>query len=749
MTITADATPVLENLLSHTEHSPEHELALLLSRLASVQGHAVPVHRFSMSSLSATGAPIAENNLLLRAMELWMSALPDGDALVLEGALEKADFPLLWLAFDGGEARLLRGKLSHGGYLCESSVGENTELSANAAMDGNFVLLRPQLLQGETMALEPKSARDWFFYAIKKRRWFFVEAVLATAMASMLALAASFYTMQVYDRVVPTQSYATLIVLTIGTFMALAVELLMKQLRSHMVDKACKAIDQELSGVFFGRVLAIRMDARPSTVGTFAAQIKHFEMVRNFMTSSTLFLMADAPFVLFFIAVIALIGGMIALVPLILLPISILAGLYAKMRLAQLTEDMMRDANQKNGLLVEAIDGIEAIKAVGGEWKMLDRWRHLTAESADKELLIRATTTMATNITQTVQQLSYILMIAAGVYAINAGSITMGALIACSIISNRALGPIAQIAGLIVQWQHAKVALNGLDSIMKLPCDRNAGERLVIPESCAGQLRLDEAAYSYSEANAALKPSNLNLRKGERVAILGSVGSGKSTMIKLLSGLYRPSAGRVFLDGIDMAHLAPEFMREHIGYLTQDVRLFSGTLRDNLIMGLPSPTDGQILLAASQTGLDRVIKQHPKGLELPIMEGGRGLSGGQRQLVGLTRMLLAKPSVLLLDEPTASMDGELEAYVMQNIFGNMAADATIVLATHKSGMLKLVNRIIVLDQGKIMLDGPRDEVLAKITSGKRAAPAAGAKSSPKTGPNPGSNPEPAPAGVVA
>lgn len=740
MTLTIAAPLAVDTILSHSEHTPDQALALLLSRLASVQGHSVPVHRFSMSSISATGAPIAESNLLLRAMELWMSALPEGAAEVLEGSPEKVDFPLLWLAFDGSSLKLLRGRLSNGGYLCESASGEQEELPANTAMDGNILLLRPQLLAGDAEMHETKTARDWFYYAIKKRKWFFIEAVLATAMASMLALAASFYTMQVYDRVVPTQSYPTLIVLTIGTFMALAVELLMKQLRSHMVDKACKAIDQELSGVFFGRVLAIRMDARPNSVGTFAAQVKHFEMVRNFMTSSTLFLFADAPFVLFFIAVIGMIGGMIALVPLILLPISIGAGLYAKMRLAKLTEDMMRDANLKNGLLIEAIDGIEAIKAVGGEWKMLDRWRHLTAESAEKELRIRATTTIATNITQTVQQISYILMIAAGVYSINAGLVTMGALIACSIISNRALGPIAQIAGLIVQWQHAKVALNGLDGIMKLPCDRNAGDRLVIPESCAGQLRLEEAAYSYNPANAALKPANLNLRKGERVAVLGSVGSGKSTLIKLLSGLYRPSAGRVFLDGIDMAHLAPEFMREHIGYLTQDVRLFNGTLRDNLVMGLPSPSDAQILLAASQTGLDRVIKQHPKGLELPIMEGGRGLSGGQRQLVGLTRMLLANPSVLLLDEPTASMDGELEAYVMNNIFGSMAADSTIVLATHKSGMLKLVDRIIVLDQGKIMLDGPRDEVLAKITGGKRAKPV-----DPKSKPSPTS----APTGVAA
>jgi ATP-binding cassette subfamily C protein LapB len=505
-----------------------------------------------------------------------------------------------------------------------------------------------------------------------------------------------------------------LIVLTIGTLMALSFELLLKQVRAGVIDGACKSIDQELSGVFFGKVLSIRMDARPKSIGTFASQVKQFEVVRNFMTSSTLFLLADTPFVFFFIGIIFMVGGVIGFVPLLLLPASIIIGFYSKWRLAGLAEKQMKDANQKNGLLIEAIDGIEAIKAVGGEWKLLDKWQRLTGEAAEIELKTRATAMAATNATQSVQQLSYVLMIAAGAYAINTGSITMGALIACSIISNRALGPIAQIAGLIVQWQHAKVALKGLDEMMALPCDRTPGERPVIPDTCNGQLVLEGVSFSYSEAKAALNPVNLKINPGERIAILGPVGSGKSTLIKILTGLYKPTEGRAFMDGIDMAHLAPEYMREHIGYLTQDVRLFSGTLRENLTLGLPSPTDGQILSVAAKTGLDRIVRSHPKGLELPIMEGGRGLSGGQRQVVGLTRLLLARPKVLLLDEPTASMDGDLEAFLMKNLFDTMGRDSVIVLATHKGGMLRHVDRVIIMDQGSVMMDGPRDEVMAKI-----------------------------------
>ncbi len=704
-----------------TSHEEDHDLAVLLTRAAALQGFAIPKHRFSMMSKTQGGGVVENMHRELRAIELWLSAIPSGEAYVLEGEPVREHMPALWVSFDGLEIKLLRGMLSSGGFGIENADGTSGELSASEALDGRVLILRPEVDVTLSVEDEPKSARDWFFYAIRKRKAPFVEAIFATAMVSMLALAASFYTMQVYDRVVPTQGYSTLTVLTVGTFIAISLELLMKHLRGKIVDSACKNIDQELSSVFFGRVLDIRMDARPKTIGTFAAQVKNFEMVRNFMTSSTLFLLADAPFVLFFMLVIAAVGGWLALVPIALLPISILAGLYAKWRMGKLAEQQLFDANKKNGLLVEAIDGIEAIKAVGGEWKMLDRWRHLTEESAEKELQIRSTTMMATNVTQSVQQLSYILMIAAGVYAINSGMITQGALMACSIISNRALGPIAQISGMIVQWQHAKVALKGLDDMMLLPCDRPRGERMVIPERCDGELKLEVAGFSYSEGSYALKPSSLIIRPGERVAILGPVGSGKTTMIKLLSGLYRASEGHVFLDGVDMAHLAPEFMREHIGYLTQDVRLFNGTLRDNLTMGLPSPGDAQILEAAKKSGLDRVIQGNAKGLELAIMEGGRGLSGGQRQLVGLTRLLIARPKLLLLDEPTASMDGDLEAFVMRNMVAGMAPDAVLVLATHKMSLLRLVDRIVIMDKGQIVMDGPRDEVVSKLSANHPAA----------------------------
>jgi ATP-binding cassette subfamily C protein LapB len=718
MSVTQDQINDANEVERISSHEEDLDLSKILARIALLKGLAIPVHRFSMLAVTSGGAVIQDMQRNLRAAELWESAVPNGNAYTLGSYPDKDSLPVLWISFDSRDIRLIRGKLANGGYSTELPDGSFANFDPADFLKGNFLALEIVSDQYTAKLIEPKSARDWFYHAIKKRYAPFAEAVFATAFMSVLALTASFYTMQVYDRVVPNQGFSTLTVLTVGALIAISLELLMKYLRSKIVDIACKEIDQELSGVFFGQVLDIRMDARPKSVGTFASQVKNFEIVRNFMTSSTLFIFADAPFVIFFIGIIALVGGWIAFVPLMLLPISIIIGFYSKWKIGRLAENQLSDANKKNGMLVEAIDGIEAIKAVGGEWKLLNSWRQITAENAQRELSIRSISTMATNATQSVQQISYVLMIGAGVYAISSGSITMGALIACSIISNRALGPLAQISGLIVQWQLAKSALQGLDQIMALPRDKQANTRMVIPEAFVGLVNMENAGFSYSKDKVALQSSSLLINPGEKVAVIGAVGSGKSTLIKLLSMLYKPSEGRVFLDGVDASQIAPEFLREHIGYLTQDVRLFNGTLRDNLTMGLPMPADAQILEAASLSGLSKVIQASPQGLEHPIFEGGRGLSGGQRQLVGLTRLLIARPKLLLLDEPTASMDGDLESHVMNSIFNNLAINATIVLATHKMSLLKLVDRIVIMGQGKIIVDGPRDEVLAQISGGK-------------------------------
>ena len=653
-----------------------------------------------------------------------MAHFPNGGVREFAWPPAPGDTPALWIGpadpHSGEQAlQVVQGALSSGVMCCIDLQGQGLEIPAAVARQGRLLVLKADgqaTNHGTAGAGEsrPRSAGDWFRHAIAKRRMLFIDGAVATLTINAVALASSFYSMQVYDRVVPTMGYATLWVMTVGVLLAIGLELGMRHLRARLIERACKAIDEELSTVFFSHALAIRMDQRPHTVGTFAAQIRQFELVRNFLTSSTMFVLADAPFALAFIAVMALIAGPVALVPLAMVPLSILAGLMFIKPLARRAKAHMAESNQKNGLLVEAIDGIESVKAASGEWRMLARWQALTQVLADDETAIKDLSSLATNLTQTLQQLGYVGLVAAGVYAIGAGTLTVGGLIACTLISGRALGPLAQIPGLVVQWQHARYALQGLDQIMRLPADSDPTERRIVPDHCQGRLRLQAVRHAWSPDTPALHVGSLVLRPGERVAVLGAIGSGKSTLLKLMSGLYRPAEGRAFLDDVDMSSLAPGFVREHIGYLPQDVRLFQGTLRDNLTLGLPSPTDGQILQAARLTGLDRVIAAHPRGLGLPISEGGRGLSGGQRQLAGLTRLVLARPRIMLLDEPTAAMDPQLEEFIAEGLFGRCPPDATLVVVTHKPALLRHFSRIVVIDQGRVVADGPRDEVLSRL-----------------------------------
>lgn len=403
-------------------------LAQALARLSTIQSYAIPKHRFY---LTADKSKVLEGDgfdLSHRAKEIWSTLFPTGLCEEVTPPFPLDQFPILWVSKNNTAIKIIKGQLADGSLSVEDSEGATSVLSLVLLGEGTFFNFKPSIDQKLITANKTTSARDWFIYAIKKRKRPFIEAIVASFVISILALGVSFFSMQVYDRVVPTQSYSTLYVLTIGVFLAVLFEFISKEVRSDILDRACKNIDTELSGVFFGRMLSIRMDARPNSVGTFAAQMKQFELVRNFMTSSTLFVFADIPFVFFFMAVIWMVGGSLVWVPIMLLPISVMIGVFAKWKLGSLAEDQLIESNQKNGLLVEAIDGIESIKAVGGEWKMLEYWKLLTTKSADKELKIRSVTSLATSLTQSVQQLSYILIIAFGAFLISTGKITMGGL---------------------------------------------------------------------------------------------------------------------------------------------------------------------------------------------------------------------------------------------------------------------------------------------------------------------------------
>jgi ATP-binding cassette subfamily C protein LapB len=688
----------------------QHPSNQLLAICASLQGQPAAAVRFHLEPDTTSGL-----DDIAKVQLRWRQVFSEGRAEKLIGPLQKEDLPVLWLSSDDQQACVVQS-LSVRGVNVLDDERHSHSVDLKQLERGTFIKLTvnsgtQQIAQDQE---HPVSAGDWFKFAIWKRRRVFLDGGLATLLISLMALATSLYTMQVYDRVIPLSGYSTLLVLSIGVLLTIGFELMLRHARLLMIERACKAIDQEISEVLLAKALSIRMDARPRSIGTFASQIRQFESVRNFLTSTTLLVLADIPVALLFWAVIASIAGSLVIAPLICVPVAVIAGVVFRHRLAKLTGQQQKEVNRKNGLLMEVVDGAESIKAAGAQWQFLGAWRKTLEQLSSKELKIKVLSNLSSHLTQSVQQLSYVLIVALGSIAVIRGDLTMGGLIACSIISSRAIQPLAQLPATLLQWESAKASLMTLDAMMALPDDRAPDQHLSTPQEFKGVMRLHELEFGYQPGVRVLSCPNLTFEAGERTAILGSVGSGKSTMIKILSGLYMPSKGKYFVDQMDAFQLSPEFLNAYIAYLPQDVRLFAGTLRSNLTLGLGLVADSEIMRIAQGCGLGSLIANHPKGLDLDIQEGGRGLSGGQRQLVGIARILLSKPKVALLDEPTASMDNNLEVQVLQFFFQNLPPTTGVILTTHKIQALRHVTRVMLMDQGRVALDGPRDEIMRKI-----------------------------------
>jgi len=558
-------------------------------------------------------------------------------------------------------------------------------------------------------------ASDVLWNVVGRRKWVFRDAFFATLIINTLALATALFTMQVYDRVIPHTGFETLLVLGAGVMLALLFDLILKQVRSHMMDREGTQIDIELSDWFFRRAQGVRMEARPPSLGTLAAQLKGLEYLRGVFGSSSIFVVVDVPFAFFFIGVIAYLAGPLAIVPLVLVPVALLVGILSQRRVSKAIAANQGHQNEKAGMLVEAIDGVENIKATGNDAAIAGAWQELLDKAGADDDRIKAASALSSNVTATLQQISYVLLIAFGAVLAVRGELSMGALIACAIISQRALSPIARFPSVLVQWEHARAALRNLDQLLSLPNEQDEHDRNLAPEVLDNSLKLDRVRFAYGDNDhLAIDIPKLEIAPGERVAIVGAIGSGKSTLLKVASGLFRPREGHVYLGGLDVAHIRTDCLRQRIAYLPQDLRLTHGTLRQNLLRGISDPGDEAILEAARKTGLIDLINGHPLGLALPITEGGRGISGGQRQLIGITRLLLVDPGVLLLDEPSAAMDATTEARVIQLLKSMGEQGRTIVVSTHKGTLLPLVDRVVVFANGRIVTDGPRQQVMAEL-----------------------------------
>jgi ATP-binding cassette subfamily C protein LapB len=560
--------------------------------------------------------------------------------------------------------------------------------------------------------------------ALWRRKGVFVSAIVATATVNLLALATSLYSMQVYDRVIPRSGFDTLWVLTVGVVIALLLDFALRTARALLVEREAARIDAEVSQVFFDRMQGVRLDARPAGVGTIAAQLRGWEQVRALFSSASIFLLADLPFAVIFIIAIAWLGGIISVVPLLALPIAFgLAFVFAALIRAD-AERAQLNGNRRNGLLVETLDAAEMVKAANGRAELEARWQRLNAELIGHEEPIKRWSSIANSVFATMQQLTYVLVVAWGAVEVSRGAMTMGALIACTILAGRVNGPlIAQLPGFLIQWSYSRSALRALDGLLALPQDAGATEQPLAPARIEPSYRVENLAFAYPGAGeGGLNIPRLTIKPGERVALIGGIGAGKSTFLKVLAGLYAPTSGLVRIGGLDIQQIAPDVLRAAVGYLPQDTRLLDGTLRDNLQLGLGQPDDETLIGALKAVGLDSMVAAHPRGIDLPISEGGRGLSGGQRMLASLARMLVLDPEVWLLDEPTANLDQVSEARILGELARRVTGERTLVFATHRLRNLALSTRVIVLHDGKVALDGPTDEILKKLTEQAQAAP---------------------------
>ncbi len=597
---------------------------------------------------------------------------------------------------------------------------EGTQTVEDALLKNNVALLKlgPAVELGFGLFRKKDEGLTFFSHvqdALRLYRSELIEACVASTFIGFLALATSLFSMQVYDRVIPTRSEYTLVILSCGVLLSILIELAMKFARSHIMDYVIVGFDNRLSREIFNRLLQLRIDQVPSSVGTLAGQMRGYEQVRGFYTASTLFTLIDLPLAFVFLVVIMFVASpWVAVVPFVFGFIALFIGLSIRTKIMQRAKEGAALSNMKTGLLVEAVEGIETIKSGSGGWKFLSRWIGVNSKTIESDLKMRTATESVGYLSATVQQISYAGLVVVGSLVVMQGHMTMGALIASSILSGRILAPIMAIPGLLVQHAHAQAALEGLEKLYTLKTDHHGTERPLVPSLIHGHYALNDIQFAYGDNPPALVVSKLEIQPKERIAVLGPIGAGKSTLLRLLSGLYHPQEGRVLLDNLDLAHINRQVVSQYVGYLQQDHRLFQGTLRENLLIGLPDPGDDALLDAMRRTGMDRFVASHPKGLDRAIMEGGKGLSGGQKQLVAFTRLVLCSPNIMLLDEPTATMDDEQERRCLQVLAQEAQAGKGMVIVTHKPSVLPLVTRIIVIAGNKIVLDGPRDTVLQQL-----------------------------------
>ncbi|WP_103594985.1 type I secretion system permease/ATPase [Campylobacter concisus] len=557
----------------------------------------------------------------------------------------------------------------------------------------------------------------WFWGTLKRSKKIYFDVVIASFIINLFVLASPLFTMNVYDRVVPNNAVETLWVLALGVSVVYGIDLFLKFVRSYFLEIAGKKSDIIMSSILFERVMDMKFSNKPKSVGSFASNLKEFDTVRNFFSSASLAAIVDLPFALIFLIVTYFIGSYLVLVPIVIMIAILCYTFFIKDPLQNAIKSTFEASAIKNGILIESLSSLETIKTLGASGHVQWNWEEATGEIANRSIKSKIITTSITTVTSFLVQLNTIAIIVLGVYMIQDTHLTMGGLIAAVMLSSRAIAPMGQVASLAANFEQTKTAYQSLSKIMQMPVERPEGKKFVRRNSFEGKIEFKNVSFTYPDTTkGSLDRINFVIQPGEKVGIIGRNGSGKTTLQKIILGLYAPTEGSVLIDGIDINQIDPADLRRNIGYVPQDVVLFKGTVRENIVQKAPYVDDMQIIKAAKVSGVDEYVNAHPLGFDMPVFERGDGISGGQRQSIAVARAFLLDSPIILLDEPTNSLDNTVESKLKANLKVN-TVNKTMILVTHRTSMLDLVDRLIVMDNGKILLDGPRDEVLARL-SGK-------------------------------
>jgi ATP-binding cassette, subfamily C, bacterial LapB len=607
--------------------------------------------------------------------------------------------------------------------LPESGLGATSVATAELARRhaGYALFARPEVAAGTARArgvAQDGHGRHWFWGTLLRQWPVYAEVALAAVLINLFALAAPLFVMNVYDRVVPNNAVETLWVLAIGVLVVFGFDFLLKALRGYFVDVAGRAADVKLAGALFEHVLGLRMAARPASAGAFANNLREFESLRDFFGSASITALVDLPFLFLFVGAVWLIGGWVALVPALAVPLVLAVGLLLQVPLDRAVRAGFEESAQKHGVLVEAIAGLETIKSVGGEGRMQNAWERFVAAAARSAGASRFWAALNVHFASLAANLVTVGVVVVGVHEIAAGRMTVGALVACSILAGRAMAPLAQVAGVLSRYHQSRAALASLDRVMRLPVERPPDRRFLHRPQLRGEIEFKRVGFTYPRQKLqALADVSFRIAAGERVGLVGRVGSGKTTVEKLVLGLFEPDEGAVLVDGTDLRQVDPADLRRNVGCVPQDVCLFQGTLRENIAMGAPHADDEAVLRAARAAGVEDFAARHPMGYDLAVGERGEALSGGQRQAVAIARALLLDPPILVLDEPTSFMDNAAESRFKARLAAELDG-RTLLLVTHRASLLSLVDRLLVLDAGRLVADGPREEVLRLLADGQ-------------------------------